>query len=228
TYVLGCLAMLVPHLADLPEVLATIVQQGLSPRAIASGTILVAISNGIRLGVLSNEAGMGTSPIILSVGKPGHPFYQACISMLLSLADVVVCTATALVVLLSGSDLRSQSPIAVVNQAFDAVWPGSHWLLLIAAVPFTFTTFTAFAYYGERCLEYLCGERSNQIYRLLWVGLMVVGAVVDLDIIWKSTELLNAFVALPNIIGVVVLSNKVFQQTRSLLPPQFRLNHPQA
>ena len=227
-YVLGCLAMVIPHLDELPTVLATILQQGLSLRAIASGTILVAISNGIRLGVLSNEAGMGTSPIILSVGRPGNPFYQACISMLLSLADVVVCTATGFVVLLSGSYLRNQSPVEVVKQAFDWGFPGSHWLLVVAAIPFTFTTFTAFAYYGERCLEYLCGERSNQIYRLLWVALIVIGAVIDLDIIWKSTEVLNALVALPNIIGIVVLSTKIFEQTRSLLPPRLHLNQPKA
>lgn len=226
-YVLGCLVMVIPHLGELPAVLATIVEQGLSLRAIASGTILVAISSGIRLGVLSNEAGMGTSPIILSVGKPGNPFYQACISMLLSLADVVVCTATALVVLLSGSYLRIQSPVEVIKQAFDWGVPGSQWLLVVAAIPFTFTTLTAFAYYGERCLEYLIGWRSNQIYRLLWVSLIVIGSVVNLDIIWKSTEVLNALVALPNIIGIVVLSNKIFQQTRSLLPSRLHVSQPQ-
>lgn len=213
-YLLLCLMLVLPRLDVLPEVLGQIFGQGFKLKAIAGGTLGLTISRGIRLGVLSNEAGLGTSPIILSAGRPGDPIYQACISMLLSLSDVVVCTATALVMLCSGIPLTGGDPVVMLNQAFTTGLGGGSWLLMLAVVPFAFTTFTAFGYYGERCLEFLLGVRAQQPFRLVWIAVLALASVGSHADIWEFTEVLNSMVALPNIIGILLLSSLLMRQTR--------------
>lgn len=212
-YMVLCALLVLPHLDRLPGVLGQILGQGFNFKAIAGGTLGLIISKGTRLGVLSNEAGMGTSPIILAAGRPGDPFYQGCISMLLSLSDVVVCTATALAILCCGRPLQGD-PVTLLNQAFTDSLGGASWLLLVAVVPFAFTTFTAFGYYGERCLEFLLGVRAQQPFRLVWIAVLALAAVSKHADIWEITEVLNSLVALPNILGILLLSGLLVRQTR--------------
>jgi AGCS family alanine or glycine:cation symporter len=213
-YLVLCLVLVLPNIERLPGVLGAILGEGFKLKAMAGGTLGLTISKGIRLGVLSNEAGLGTSPIILSAGRPGDPFYQGCISMLLSLADVVVCTATALVVLCCGLPLEGSDPVTLLDQAFATVLGGASWLAILAVVPFAFTTFTAFGYYGERCLEFLLGVRSQQPFRLIWIAVVALASVSRHADIWEVTEVLNSMVALPNIIGILLLSGLLVRQTR--------------
>jgi len=213
-YLAICLMLVLPHLDRLPSVLGQILGQGFNFKAIAGGTLGLTISRGIRLGVLSNEAGMGTTPIILSAGRPPDPFYQGCVSMLMSLSDVIVCTATALVVLCCGISLEGADPVTLMTQAFAEGLGGASWLLLLAAVPFAFTTFTAFGYYGERCLEFLLGVRAQQPFRLVWIAVLAMASVSRHADIWMVTEVLNSLVALPNILGILLLSGLLVRQTR--------------
>ena len=213
-YLLLCLLLVLPHFDSLPSMLSQILGQGFNLKAIAGGTLGLTISRGIRLGVLSNEAGMGTTPIILAAGRPPDPFYQGCISMLLSLSDVIVCTATALVVLSCGISLENTNPVTLLDKAFADGLGGASWLLLLAAVPFAFTTFTAFGYYGERCLEFLLGVRVQQPFRLVWIAVLALASVSSRNDIWMVTEVLNSLVALPNIIGILLLSGLLMRQTR--------------
>jgi AGCS family alanine or glycine:cation symporter len=134
--------------------------------------------------------------------------------MLLSLADVVVCTATALVVLGCGLPLEGSDPVTLLNQAFATGLGGASWLVMLAVVPFAFTTFTAFGYYGERCLEFLLGVRSQQPFRLVWIAVLALASVSRHADIWEVTEVLNSMVALPNIFGILLLSGLLVRQTR--------------
>lgn len=221
-YAGACLLVILSHAAALPAVVAEILEQGLSPRAITAGTLAASLSTGIRFAVLDSEAGMGTTATLLACGQPAHPFQQACIAMVLTVIDVLIGTGTALVILLSGSHRLHSSPIAVVNQAFAWGLGDSHGLLLLllVAVAFAFTTITAYAYFGERCLDALTGGKGQQPYRLIWIAVVVLGSVGPLDAIWRSSDLLDALITLPNLVGLVVLSNRIFADTRSLSSTQ--------
>lgn len=217
-YAGACLLVILAHAAALPTIVVEILQQGLSPRAITAGTLAATLSTGIRFAVLDSEAGLGTTATLLACGQPAQPFQQACIAMVLTVIDVLISTGTALVILLSGSHRLHSSPFSVVNQAFAWGLGNSHGLLpLVAvAVAFAFTTITAHAYFSERCLDALCGGKGHQPYRLVFIAVVVLGSVAPPDTIWRGSELLDALMTLPNLVGLVVLSNRLFADTRSL------------
>lgn len=215
-YAGACLLIILTHATELPTVLIEILEQGLSPRAITAGTLAASLSTGIRFAVLDSEAGLGTTATLLACGQPAQPFQQACIAVVLTVIDVLISTGTALVILLSGSYLLQSSPFAVVNQSFSWGLGNSHGLLLLVAVAFAFTTITAHAYFSERCLDALCGGKRHQLYRLVFIAVLVLGSVGPPDTIWRSSDLLNALTTLPNLVGLVVLSNRLFADSRSL------------
>ena len=215
-YAGACVVIILTHAGALPTVVHDVLEQGLSPRAITAGTMAATLSTGIRFAVLDSEAGMGTTATLLACGQPAQPFQQACIAMVLTVIDVLIGTGTALVILLSGSHRLTTSPFAVVNQAFDWGLGDSHGLLLFVAVAFAFTTITTYAYFGERCFDMLCGGKGHQPYRLAWIAVVVLGSAGPFDAIWRSSDLLDALMTFPNLVALVVLSNQIFGDTRSL------------
>ncbi|MGA0022557.1 MAG: alanine/glycine:cation symporter family protein, partial [Vulcanococcus sp.] len=219
-YVGGAATILLSHLAEIPAALSLIVQDAFSAQAVAGGALGVMIQKGIARGVFSNEAGLGTAPIAQAAAKPGDPVLQGSVAMLGTFIDtIIVCTMTALVIVTSGAWLPMEgvdtpTGVALTMAAFDWGLPGGAWLVTFGTVFFTATTILGWGYYSERCLEFLVGVKGIKPFRLVWVAVVVIGAVASFDLVWTVADILNGLMAIPNLISLLLLSGTVFQLTR--------------
>ena len=219
-YVGGALTILLAHLSEIPAALVLIVKDAFTAQALAGGAIGVMIQKGISRGIFSNEAGLGTAPIAQAAAKPGDPVLQGSVAMLGTLIDtIIVCTMTALVIVISGAWLPMEGAtapqgVALTMAAFDWGLPGGAWLVTFGTVFFTATTILGWGYYSERCLEFLVGVKGIKPFRLVWVAVVVLGSVASFDLIWTVADILNGLMALPNLIALLLLSGTVFQLTR--------------
>ena len=214
-YVGGAMVILLAHLGEIPAALGLIFRDAFTGQAVAGGALGTVIQKGISRGVFSNEAGLGTAPIAQAAAKPGDPVLQGTVAMLGTFIDtIIVCTMTALVIVISGLYTGEQSGVALTMAAFDKGLPGSAWLVTFGTVFFTGTTILGWGYYSERCLEFLVGTRAIKPFRLVWVAVVVIGAVATGGMIWTIADILNGLMAIPNLIGVLLLSGTVFRLTR--------------
>jgi len=214
-YVGGALVILLAHLGEIPAALATIVRDAFSGEAVAGGSLGLVIRQGIARGIFSNEAGLGTAPIAQAAARPGDPVLQGSVAMLGTFIDtIVICTMTALVIVLSGLYSGGESGVALTMAAFDKELPGGAWLVTFGTVFFTATTILGWGYYSERCLEFLVGTGGIRPFRLVWVAVVVIGAVASGGAIWTIADILNGLMAIPNLIGLLLLSGTVFRLTR--------------
>ncbi len=230
-YVSGALVILLVHFGEIPAALGVIFNDAFTGQAVAGGALGTVIQKGISRGVFSNEAGLGTAPIAQAAAKPGDPVLQGTVAMLGTFIDtIIVCTMTALVIVISGLYTGDKSGVALTMAAFDKGLPGAAWLVTFGTVFFTGTTILGWGYYSERCLEFLAGTRAIKPFRLLWVAVVVIGAVATGGVIWTVADILNGLMAIPNLIGLLLLSGTVFRLTRAYsfqeadqqaaLPPQ--------
>ena len=230
-YVAGALVILLVHFGEIPAALGVIFNDAFTGQAVAGGALGTVIQKGISRGVFSNEAGLGTAPIAQAAAKPGDPVLQGTVAMLGTFIDtIIVCTMTALVIVISGLYTGDKSGVALTMAAFDKGLPGAAWLVTFGTVFFTGTTILGWGYYSERCLEFLAGTRAIKPFRLLWVAVVVIGAVATGGVIWTVADILNGLMAIPNLIGLLLLSGTVFRLTRAYsfqeadqqaaLPPQ--------
>jgi AGCS family alanine or glycine:cation symporter len=214
-YVGGALVILLAHLGEIPAALGVIFNDAFTGQAVAGGALGTVIQKGISRGVFSNEAGLGTAPIAQAAAKPGDPVLQGTVAMLGTFIDtIIVCTMTALVIVISGLYTGDESGVALTMAAFDKGLPGAAWLVTFGTVFFTGTTILGWGYYSERCLEFLAGTRAIKPFRLLWVAMVVIGAVATGGVIWTIADILNGLMAIPNLIGLLLLSGTVFRLTR--------------
>lgn len=223
-YIVGGLAIILMRVELVPQALMQVVKAGLSGQAAAGGfvgaTIMQAISMGVSRGVFSSEAGLGSSPIAAAAAKTDMPARQALVSMCsVFITTGVVCTITALVItltgVLGGLDAHG-NPLdgsSLVLKAFNAFIPGGSLIVTIALIPFAFSTTVGWAYYGEKCVEYLFGIRSTKYYRLLYTLLVVPGAMLSLNMIWSIANIMNGLMAFPNLIGLFCLAGVVAKET---------------
>ncbi len=226
-YVGGSLVVILANVGEVPAALLTIVADAFTGTAAAGGfagaTVLMAIRFGVARGLFSNEAGLGSAPIAHAAAKTNDPVRQGMIGMLGVFIDtIVVCTMTALVIVITGVWTGGETGAALSTRAFDA---GLHnvggFVVTFALIVFAFTTLLGWSYYGERCAEYLFGVSAIKPYRLLWVLAIPIGAVGNLGLIWLAADILNGLMAIPNLIALVALSPVIFQVTRRHLatPP---------
>jgi AGCS family alanine or glycine:cation symporter len=214
-YVVGALVIMLVHLGEIPAALGVIFNDAFTGQAVAGGALGTVIQKGLSRGVFSNEAGLGTAPIAQAAAKPGDPVLQGTVAMLGTFIDtIIVCTMTALVIVISGLYTGDQSGVALTMAAFDKGLPGASWLVTFGTVFFTGTTILGWGYYSERCLEFLAGTRAIQPFRLVWVAVVVIGAVATGGVIWTVADILNGLMAIPNLIGLLLLSGTVFRLTR--------------
>jgi alanine or glycine:cation symporter, AGCS family len=214
-YVGGALVILLAHLGEIPAALGVIFNDAFTGQAVAGGALGTVIQKGISRGVFSNEAGLGTAPIAQAAAKPGDPVLQGTVAMLGTFIDtIIVCTMTALVIVISGLYTGDKSGVALTMAAFDKGLPGAAWLVTFGTVFFTGTTILGWGYYSERCLEFLAGTRAIKPFRLVWVAMVVIGAVATGGVIWTIADILNGLMAIPNLIGLLLLSGTVFRLTR--------------
>ena len=233
-YLLGCLAVLFMNRAFLGKALALIIRSAFTKTgALAGGMtgsgIMLAARYGVSRGLFSNEAGMGSAPIIAAAARTPNPVRQALIASTATFWDtVVVCLITGLVLvssLLSGSPAVSGTASAagglsggeLTSAAFAQIPVIGRPILVFGIITFAYATILGWSYYGERCLEYLCGKRALFPYRFLWILVLVFAPVIRLELVWSISDTLNALMALPNLIAIFLLSNVIEKDTRYYL-----------
>ncbi len=181
-------------------------------------TLAKTIRYGVARGLFSNESGMGSGPIAAAAAKTNHPAKQALVSMSGTFIDtLVVCSLTAIALTSSGVWVSGATGVALTIQAFSTGLPGD-WgkiVVMICAITFAFSTILGWEYYGEKCFEYLFGEKWTQFYRYAWILFVLIGAIVKLEIVWNFSDAMNALMAVPNLIGLIILSKTLFFETQN-------------
>lgn len=214
-YVLAGLIIIAINMDKVPAAFGEIFSQAFTGTAAAGGFIGMVIK-GVARGVFSNEAGLGSAPIAHAAARTNDPVRQGTIAMLGTFIDtIIVCTITGLVIITSGIWQDGATGAALTSQAFEHGLPnmGSHGVS-IGLTLFAFTTMLGWAFYGEKCLEYLFGTRVITPYRYLWVIAVFTGTALKLEFVWLLADTLNAMMAIPNLIGLLLLSPVVFKITR--------------
>lgn len=220
-YVLGAIIILLANLDKIPTAITLIFTNAFSGEAAAGGSVGVVIQRGIARGVFSNESGLGTAPIAQAAAKPGDPVLQGSVAMIGTFIDtIVICSMTAIVILISGiysepAYVSGSQNVSLTINAFGNALPGFEWVVVFGTVLFTMTTILGWGYYSEKCLEFLVGIKAIKPFRLVWVAVAVLGAIASGGMVWTIAEILNGLMAIPNLIGLLLLSPVVFRLTRS-------------
>lgn len=219
SYLLASLAVLAINIEAIPDALVLIVKSAFSPVAASGGfagaTVMLAIRMGVARGIFSNEAGLGSAPIAHAAAETDSPVRQGSIAMLGTFIDtIVVCSLTGLVLVTTGAWAGSSEGAVMTAQAFQHSLPFGDKVVALCLVLFAFTTMLGWSYYGERCAEYLLGPRIIMPFRLLWVAGIFMGTQLSLAVVWNMADALNALMALPNLLALLLLSPVVFRLTR--------------
>lgn len=220
-YFAGALIVIFSHIDQLGSGLKLVFEHAFTGTAATGGFAGATLANGIRYGVarglFSNESGMGSAPIVAAAARTNHPCKQALVSMTGTFIDtLVVCSITAMAISSTGVWTSGETGVALTIQAFSAGLPG-HWgklLVTLGTITFAFSTILAWEYYGEKCFEYLFGEKFISFYRYAWVVFVFIGAQVKLDMVWNFSDAMNALMAIPNLIGLICLSGLLVRETR--------------
>ena len=219
-YIAAALVVVLMNAEQIPSAVALIVESAFNPVSAVGGfagaTIWAAIRFGVARGVFSNEAGLGSAPIAHACAQTNHPVQQGLIAMLGTFIDtLIICTLTGLVIVLTGAWQSGESGATLSSLAFNQAMPGigSHIVSLGLAI-FAFTTILGWSVYGEKCTEYLFGVKSVIIFRCAWILAIPLGAMANLDFIWLLADTLNALMAIPNLIALLLLSPVVFSLSK--------------
>lgn len=219
-YMLCGLVILLMHIADIPAALWLIVSDAFTGTAAAGGfagaAIQQTIQSGVSRGVFSNESGLGSAPIAAAAAKTPNPKTQALVSMTGTFIDtLVVCTMTALILICSGvwdSGLTgAELTVVGFREGFPGDWAGM--VVSTGIVLFAFSTILGWGYYGEKCVEYLFGVAAIKPYRVVWSVAVMIGALVQLDLVWSFADVMNGLMAVPNLIALILLSGIIVKES---------------
>jgi len=227
-YIGGAFYVLTERYELIPDAFMSIITSAFSGQAafggFAGSTLSMALSVGVSRGLMTSEAGLGTASIAAAAAKTDTPGRQALVSMTgCFLATIIMCTVTGLVLgvtdafgsvdangkLLNGASMTVAAFTSVVS------WGG--YVVSLGLVFFAFTTLIGWAYYGEKCAEYLMGTKSVPYFRILFILVCFVGALLELEVVWKVSDIFNGLMAFPNLIGLCALSGVVVKETKEFL-----------
>ncbi|WP_324824627.1 sodium:alanine symporter family protein [Sinanaerobacter sp. ZZT-01] len=220
-YVLGCLIIILFHIAELPSVISLIFKSAFSGHAAAGGFLGSAVTQtlrwGIARGAYSNEAGMGSAPIAHATAKTDHPARQGLWGMFEVFFDtLLICTMTALVILTTGI-WKSTDIIAsgMTAQAFTDFYGSiGGYVVSFSVLLFVISTIYVILFYGERLAEYLFGKTFSLVMRYVYLGACFIGAIGGLQFVWIFLDFLFGLSVIPNMIGVLGLSGVVVSLTK--------------
>ena len=215
-YLLACVVVLLINIESVPEAFGTIIGNAFSGQAAAGGAFGQVVLMGFKRGIFSNEAGLGSAPIAHAAAKTNDPVRQGTVAMLGTFIDtLIICTMTALVIITTGVYANGEAGAVLSITAFNTGLMGSGGVVTAGLVVFAFTTVLGWSFYGERCTEFLFGEKAILPFRLVWVAVVVIGSVAgDRGVVWGVADTLNGLMALPNLIALLLLSGTVFRLTR--------------
>ena len=219
-YFAGALIVIFGHTDQLGSGLRLVFEHAFTGTAATGGFAGATLTKGIRYGVarglFSNESGMGSAPIVAAAARTNQPCKQALVSMTGTfIVTLIVCSVTAMAISSTGVWISGETGVALTIQAFTVGLPG-YWgklLVSLATITFAFSTILAWEYYGEKCFEYLFGEKYIALYRYAWVLFVFIGAQVKLEMVWNFSDAMNALMAIPNLIGLIFLSGFLVRET---------------
>ena len=227
-YVLGCIIILCINYDYIIPAIVTIGKLAFTPGAAAGGLvgsgIRLAMQYGIARGLFSNESGMGSAPIAAAAAQTRNPVRQALVSSTGTFWDtVVVCAMTGLVLVSTimknpaiNADQIEDGGI-LTTLAFGQIPYLGPIILTLGIICFAYSTILGWAYYGERCVEYFAGKKGLIPYRILYVAVAAIAPIVALDVVWALADILNALMAIPNLIAVLLLSNVIASETKKYI-----------
>ena len=225
-YVAGCLIILIMNTAYLLPAVKLIVTSAFSYHAAGGGFVgagmLAAMRWGIARGLFSNEAGLGSAPIVAAAARTDNPVRQALVSSTGTFWDtVVVCAMTGLVLVSTicknPSGMEGLIGGALTNAVFGQIPVVGKPVLTMGLFTFVFSTILGWAYYGERAIEYLFKRKAISRYRVLWVLAVFVGSIMDIPLVWDFADAMNALMAMPNLLSLILLSGVIVAETRRFL-----------
>ena len=227
-YVLGCIIILCMNYDYIIPAIVTICKLAFTPGAAAGGLvgtgIRMAIQYGVARGLFSNESGMGSAPIAAAAAQTRNPVRQALVSSTGTFWDtVVVCLMTGLVLVTTimknpaiNADQVDNGGV-LTSMAFGQIPYLGPIILTLGIISFAYSTILGWAYYGERCVEYVAGKKALIPYRVLYIVVAAIAPVIALDLVWLIADTLNALMAIPNLIAVLLLSNVIVKETKKYI-----------
>ena len=227
-YVVGCLIILCINYDFILPALQAILTLAFKPGAVAGGLVggglRLAMQYGVARGLFSNESGMGSAPLVASAAQTRNPVRQALVSATGTFWDtVVVCLMTGLVLvttIMKNPNINMdmiEDGSQMTTAAFSQIPVLGPMILVVGIITFAYSTILGWSYYGERCCEYLFGKKGMLPYKILFIAVIVIGPVLSLDLVWTIANILNALMAVPNLVAVLLLSGVITKETRHYL-----------
>ena len=232
-YLLIGLSVILFNASALPEAFALIFHHAFTPAAASGGfagaAVWAAIRFGVARGIFSNEAGLGSAAIAHASAKTTHPVKQGMVAMLGVVIDtLIICSITGLAIITSGVWNSDAEAITLTSNAFATVWPqGGDVLVAISLSVFSFTTILGWSVYSERCIQYLLGHRAIIPFRFLWVAAVPAGALFNMEFVWLMGDILNGFMAIPNLVALLLLGPVVFRLTKEYFNNPSHASYPE-
>jgi AGCS family alanine or glycine:cation symporter len=225
-YILGGLFIIFSNISQLGDALRLIFGSAFTGSAAVGGfagsTMIMAMTKGVARGVFSNEAGLGSAPIAHAAATTDHPVRQGLWGVFEVFVDtIIICTITALTIVMTGVWNSGESGAALSTAAFESTITGGGYIVSIGILLFAFSTILGWAYYGERCAEYLFGPKVIMIYRIIWIPFVCIGSIGGLNFLWDLADTLNGLMAIPNLIGVLGLSGVIIKLTKGFFSKEY-------
>jgi len=224
-YMIGASYIIILNITEVPAALGLIIEQAFNPTAAVGGfagaTIMLAIRMGVARGIFSNESGLGSAPIAAAAAQTKQPVTQALVSMTQTFIDtLIVCTMTGLVLILTGVWSSGATGAELTTMGFGAGFSGGEHVVTIGLILFAYSTILGWSYYGEKSIEYLLGVKAVLPYRLAFILFVGIGAVAKLSLVWNISDTLNGLMAIPNLIGLLLLTPVIVSETKKYFEKQ--------
>ncbi|MGE0115527.1 MAG: alanine/glycine:cation symporter family protein [Steroidobacteraceae bacterium] len=230
-YLLGGIAILFTHVTVIPHAFKLIFTTAFTGTAATGGfagaAMIAAIRYGVARGVFANEAGLGTAGIAQAAGASNNVIKSGLVGMMGTFLDTfIICTITGLSIVISGVWTSGKSGAELTQMAFDSAMPGlGHSYVAIILAVFALTTIFGWGYYGERCWQFLLGKWTILPYRILWTIGVFIGATIKMETVWTLADILNALMAIPNLISLLALSPLIVRLTSQHLQTVLQEGH---
>ncbi len=224
-YIVGCLWLLILNFDYVPAAISLIIDSAFSTEAVGGGflgsAMIVAMRFGIARGLFSNESGLGSAPIVAAAAQTRNPVRQALVSASGTFWDtVIICALTGIVLvscIIAYPDIDTSLGGTLTTAAFAKLPFGGSIMLTISLFTFAFSTILGWCYYGEKSVEYLSGVKYVKLYRIVWIIAVFFGAIVNLSVVWTISDIMNALMAIPNLISLLLLSGIIAKETKYYL-----------
>ncbi|WP_421900155.1 alanine/glycine:cation symporter family protein [Maridesulfovibrio sp.] len=224
-YMAGAAYIILANIAEVPAAFALIFEHAFNPASAAGGfagaTVMLAIRMGVARGVFSNESGLGSAPIAAAAAQTKEPVTQALVSMTQTFIDtLIVCTMTGLVLILTGAWSNGTTGAELTTVAFSMGMTGGAHIVTIGLILFAYSTILGWCYYGEKSMEYLFGVKAILPFRIVFIIFVGVGAIAKLSFVWNLSDTFNGLMAIPNLIGLIMLTPVVVAETKAYFAKQ--------